>query len=824
MEGYNEGNARPPFVRPEEYPRFNNQYAVEEDAEVHKPQKMAPFDMAALWVLSALVFLLPIFFLPVLGVSLQATKFVLFAGGVLIALALYIVARMKERAIVLPTSIVVYAVWLIPLAYLLSTLFSRHTNLSFLGNSLGVDSFGAITLLALLFTLAVFLARKKRDILLLLTSILGGGVVLALYHILRFIAGSEVLSFGIFSGSSATPLGNWNGLAIFFGLVTIFAMVVPWSMRLQRTAQIVVGVALAVSLFFLSVINFALVWWAVGIAALGSFVYSITARGARAPVSDFDSQASGGVSFSSLIVLAISVIMLFSGTAIGNVVNDTLGISNIAVRPSWSATVDIARATLSEQALFGSGPGTFAGEWLLHKPVEVNTTLFWNVDFATGFGFLPTAGVTTGIVGLIAFATFFGFLLFTGLRMLVLRSSQDSFSYALSLVAFLGALYLFIFAFLHPLSLPLLVYAFLLAGLFIGSLRLQDGGLKEKTLSFVANPRVGFLVVLGLTVVFLGSIATLFSVGEQYGSIYFVGRATSAFGADGDIVRSEEYIRRSIELGDNDQARRVAANLEMTKLRQIAANPEGSQEEVRARFQNVFSSAISHAQRATELNPSNYQNWQVLAQVYQSVVSLNVEGAYDNARRAYDEALTRNPQSPFLSLARAELEMAKGDTSAAREHITNAIQKKGNYTEAIYLLAQIQINEGEVAEATQSVEAATIIDPNNPVAFFQLGVLRYSSSDFVGAISALERAVTISADYANARYFLGLSYDRLGEKERAIAQFNKIAETNPDNVQVKEILSNLHSGISALGEPPKTPVEEVVEREELPVPTSDAGE
>jgi len=56
----------------------------------------------------------------------------------------------------------------------------------------------------------------------------------------------------------------------------------------------------------------------------------------------------------------------------------------------------------------------------------------------------------------------------------------------------------------------------------------------------------------------------------------------------------------------------------------------------------------------------------------------------------------------------------------------------------------------------------------------------------------------LDKNYSNARYFLGLIYDKEENKEKAIEQFTKIAELNPDNEEVKKILTNLREGKSAL--------------------------
>jgi len=77
-------------------------------------------------------------------------------------------------------------------------------------------------------------------------------------------------------------------------------------------------------------------------------------------------------------------------------------------------------------------------------------------------------------------------------------------------------------------------------------------------------------------------------------------------------------------------------------------------------------------------------------------------------------------------------------------------------------LAQIESEEGNLSGAIKQVEYAGQISPNNPTIFFKLGVLRYNSSDYNGAISAFKQAVILNPNYLDARYLLGQSYQKIG--------------------------------------------------------------
>ena len=145
----------------------------------------------------------------------------------------------------------------------------------------------------------------------------------------------------------------------------------------------------------------------------------------------------------------------------------------------------------------------------------------------------------------------------------------------------------------------------------------------------------------------------------------------------------------------------------------------------------------------------------------------------------------------------------------ATDKIAQALRLKSDYTEAIFLLSQIEIGEGKVDDAISSVEAATFLTPQDPLAFFQLGVLRYSNGDYAQAITAFERAILLDNQYSNARYFLGLAYYKKGRLDDAIDQFTEVLRLNPDNTEVKAVIANIKAGKSPFdtSTPSKDPFE-----------------
>jgi cytochrome c-type biogenesis protein CcmH/NrfG len=143
------------------------------------------------------------------------------------------------------------------------------------------------------------------------------------------------------------------------------------------------------------------------------------------------------------------------------------------------------------------------------------------------------------------------------------------------------------------------------------------------------------------------------------------------------------------------------------------------------------------------------------------------------------------------------------DTATA---LQQALQLKPDYTDAILFAVQLYVANKDLNNAVLAAKAAVQSAPGVAPIWFELGLLYYSGNDMADAIIALEKAVKLQTDYANAKYFLGLAYAATNRTQDAIQQFKDLQITNPDNDEVKLILSNLEAGKSPFtgAQPPVT--------------------
>lgn len=806
------------------------------EGEVHAAAGPSKLDTYSYWVLLGMLFLLPVIFIPSIAIPFQLTKTIVVFAGVLIALLIALVSRLKEGKLSIPLHSILYGVWLLPLTYFLSALFSSAPSLSFFGTGLEVDTFIFVLLMAVFVTLLTIIVRSKVQVLTSYLVLFGSFILLWVFQGIRVVCqatGEQCLTFDTLTLSTSNVFGKWNDLSIFFGLATIMSLVVLASLKLSSKYKRFLYGMLLVSLFFLAVVNFTITWVVVGVFALGFLVHSAAIgkfkwkKAAPQEVefhegehysqeSDEDKRKSN-FSYAALIVVIVAAIFIVGGDSVGNYLSTRLDISQIEARPSWQSTIDIGRSAYAENAVFGSGPNTFIKQWIANRPVELNTSIFWNADFISGIGIIPTAFVSTGIVGGLAWLLLFGLFLYSGVKTLLLSSVKNSYTYFISLSSFLAGVYLWLMMVFYTPNAVLVALAFFFIGIYLASLRHHTNNrLKERSVVFANNPKTGFASVFVLTFLLLLTIVGGYTAGKIYASAVKFQSGVIALNVEGNIDRAQDTIVNAAELDEQDRQYRLLADISVARLVALQSETNISEEDLRNRFQLYLAQAIEAGQRSTELDPNNYQNWLALGRVYQSVVPLGIEGAYENALTSFEKALELNPNGPGTYLTLARLEVANGDMLKARDHITEALTLKSNYTEAIFLLSQIEINEGNVDEAIQSIEAAALLTQNNPVIHFQLGLLKYNQGDDAGAIQAFRNAIFLSPDYANAKYFLGLTLDRVGETEAAIAQFEDVERLNPDNQEVKDILENLRAGRAPFAgdEPAPAPIPDELPFEE----------
>ncbi|MBI2030322.1 tetratricopeptide repeat protein, partial [Candidatus Kaiserbacteria bacterium] len=314
----------------------------------------------------------------------------------------------------------------------------------------------------------------------------------------------------------------------------------------------------------------------------------------------------------------------------------------------------------------------------------------------------------------------------------------------------------------------------------------------------------GYLV--GLAIFMFAALITSASIAHVVVAEILINRSIVTLNTTGDLGLSSHYVSQALRIYPQDtRGQRAAVELGLLQIQKIAA--ETPTDQTTAQLKKIIEDTIQYGLRAVSLNGDDYQNWLELAMLYQELAGANVGGAYENAKDAYAKLIADNPTNPIAYLKRAQLELLQKNTDAAIADLVIAVKLKPDFAAAYYLASQIYASTGDFASALPPALSAAQVASGDPLAWYNLGAIAYAGGDYTNAALALERALDLQPQYANALYALGLSYYQLGrvdDAKRILGQLNKL---NPNQQIVREIIDNLNAGKPPFSEA-STPVPE----------------
>lgn len=762
------------------------------------------FNRLSFITLLSTIFLSLFFFIPYVPVTLEASKGFLLSVGTTLAVFFWLIARLGEGKFSFPKDRLILVAGAIPLVFLIASFFSSSLYVSLFGSGFEMGTFGSMLILYVIFFLSSIYFQTEKRLWYFVGALFLGALILSVFELLNMFIGFGRFLPGFLQGvSSGNLVGSWNNFALLFGLIILLSLFTLEFLKTKGLFLFIQYFLLITGLFFLVVINIPLVWLLVGVFSMIIFVYSVSIQHAGIKIVHGGGEKKR-FPFAALIVVFFCLSFLVGSNSLGGLVSKYINLSNPEVRPSLSTTTHIAWKSIKHNPFFGTGPNTFVIDWASWQPKEIAQTVFWNTDFNEGYSTLSTFVVTTGILGLLAWIAFFVIFVMRGIQSLRI-ALKDPLSNYFILTTFMISLYSWITFIIYTPNIIMLMLAFASSGILIGILAYREV-VENKHLSFLNDPRNSFFAILALMVFMIATLSVTYLYVEKFTSVIYFSKGLKTDNTMESLARSEKMITNAISLDKNDVYYRTLSQVYIAEIGTLISDKNVSQDTLKSSLQQLINFAQNSATLAVSQNPKQYLNYVNLGNIYASLVPLSVEGSYESANNSYSKAMELSPNNPSIILAKAQLEVVKKNNEEARKLIQQALDLKLNYTDALFLLAQIETDEGNIPGAIKQAERAAELSPNDSTIFFRLGLLRYNNSDYKNAISAFERAVIIDNAYLNARYFLGLSYQKDGRNADALVQFQILSKVLPDNQDVKKALNSF----SEISTPPVTTTDTVV--------------
>lgn len=779
--------------------KVSRQDVSEKDDSKDSKKAIALIDWIIKFSIYALVFLLPLFFLPVVPSFLELNKqfiLVILVGIGFLAwvgkMAWLNEIRFKKNFILIPV---------LTLAGILSlsSFFSVYPSRSVWGE-FGQES---NSLISLIFFVAFFILiynniKNKKDVYKIIFTLLIGGFFASFYGLMQ-IWGKYIINNEAIKDSSFNTVGTVYLLGVYAAALLILTLSLFLD-NISRALKIILVLLSAFFFFVLLTINLSLIWKILLIAVAIILGFSFMKASSR------NSQAR----LLPMIYLVLIVLVILINKPIIKSQMPT------EVYPNYKTSFKIMFSSWKEDALLGKGPGNYQLAYRLNRPEGLGD--FWSVDFTGGNSFFTTLGTTTGILGTFSYM----FLVFSGLVVFLkvvansVTEKKDGGFMTIGVGAswvFLTAIMFFYFANMTTLMLWWLTLALMIS---IVEFNRKD----DQNNEFVAtsqNPRSSFSLSFAFVLVIIGLIAAVYLQSQSYvAAAHFY----KALEEDAKGVKVENVMERLLKAVNLDASRDVYyRNISLAAFalanQRVAEKGQDLSADDSAYVSAMIRDALKSADAAVMLNPEDSQNYVALASVYEGVIA-TMEGAEDRALDNYRKAIEYDPKNPALYQKIANIyvilsdiefsktqqqnqtaelpEKSKEYLAQAKENINQALKIKNDYADANLLLSSIYEREGAIDSAIENEMRNKELYVGDPVINFRLGLLYYKKEAYQEAEQEFLQALKLNNKYANARYFLGLTYDKQGEKDKALEQLRLVQKDNQENDEVKKMIENLEAG------------------------------
>jgi tetratricopeptide (TPR) repeat protein len=270
--------------------------------------------------------------------------------------------------------------------------------------------------------------------------------------------------------------------------------------------------------------------------------------------------------------------------------------------------------------------------------------------------------------------------------------------------------------------------------------------------------------------------------------------------SDQDWDSAVDYLREILEINPND----------FKALESLAASHEGRED---------WLLACEYYEKTLKYAPEN----RIYSLLFQLGVCRACAGRTDKAAAAFKESLRYTSDSGQMDMLRqmiSELESSE-DGTQVRDKFLVRVQLQRAFTD---------MDAEQYAAAAARLEKLTLTVPDNPVVFYNLGVVYIflkaddkalehfqrsvdlepgyaeayynmgqvnllTKKDFARALNCFSRAALIRPDYIGAHHQMGITYELLGDKIRSLESFKKALELDPENSRIKKDVARLNSDL-----------------------------
>lgn len=692
---------------------------IEEKQEAKKASTKG-LDMIISGSIALVFFLCPLFFTGMVAQGIGFEKIILFYFLVLLGTVAWVTkgAILGELSLKrTPLDLPILAILVISTVSTILSVSSKDSLIGAYGNS--AKGLVATFVFALFYYLLVNNLDAKK-IKVFFWSFLASTALIVVYSLLQ-LNSIFVLPFGFTKTSSFNPLGSLSGLTMYLVivlplLVVAVAQIKEIFPKLNSKIAIVTkaffGLVLLGALAILLLLN-GFTFWPVAIVGIVIVLMFFLSKVIK-------------ISNNNLLVPLAAFLALIILLVLGNFNFVDLKLP-AEVSLSRGASWDIAKSSIRENPVFGSGPSTFYYDFSKFKSNNFNASPLWNVRFDSATGSVFELLATVGILGMLAIAVLGLIALSVSFLTLVRADSKETNSIILGLFASLISALLFAVLFSQNNSLILLIVIISIFAVSAG-LVMYPERFKTLKLSFRASAKYA----LALAAIFLcvsAGVVILFTMGlKMYLADMY---AKDALMVNKPEDKIEKLLKSTALVTYQDSYYISLANNYMALANQAALSGQDQ-----ANVGNNLSLAIESGKKAVDIADNKAANNESLALIYENA-SFYTRGALEWAEDLYNKVIALDPNNPTAYLRIALVNMARAnaetDNNEKQFYINEAIkfydksiEKKSDLAAAYYGKAIASEKVSKLDDAIEQLKKANLVARDNLDYRFELGRLYFN--------------------------------------------------------------------------------------------------
>jgi tetratricopeptide (TPR) repeat protein len=203
------------------------------------------------------------------------------------------------------------------------------------------------------------------------------------------------------------------------------------------------------------------------------------------------------------------------------------------------------------------------------------------------------------------------------------------------------------------------------------------------------------------------------------------------------------------------------------------------------RENNNYGMAISEAEKAIAKDTTYDRFWDIKSTLlYESNDTLG-------AIKAMEKAIDLNPQPEYIITIGSMYAQTRNPLALAMADGLLQAPKANAQKEALFIKGLYYNYSGEKQKAIGYFDECIKIDYTNVFAYREKSICLYDLNQFQAATEVLKKAIVLQSSFAEGYYWLGKCYEKLNQRNDAIAHYQQALQLDSEYVEAKDALAKM---------------------------------